>query len=122
MRSIETIKDRRLKAILSDIKEEVLKLFGDRLVQLILYGSYARNEQDGESDIDVLILVDEAEENLKKYRPKVIDIMTDLSLKYDTLISLARKTYDHYTEYFDFLPYYQNIYNEGVEIYGRKAA
>ncbi|MCI0471719.1 MAG: nucleotidyltransferase domain-containing protein [Candidatus Aminicenantes bacterium] len=122
MRSIETIKDRRLKAILSDIKEEVLKLFGDRVVQLILYGSYARNEQDGESDIDVLILVDEDEENLKKYRPKVIDIMTDLSLKYDTLISLARKTYDHYTEYFDFLPYYQNIYNEGVEIYGRKAA
>jgi predicted nucleotidyltransferase len=89
---------------------------------LILYGSYARNEQDPESDIDIMILVDENEEILRKYRRKVVDIMTELSLKYDKLISLTREPYSRYYEYLDVLPYFRNIYDEGVEIYGKKTA
>ena len=122
MKSLETIKDKRFLAILFDVKEKVIGLFGDKLRQLVLYGSYARDEQDPESDIDIMILVDENEDKLQEYRPGIVEIMTDLSLKYDTLISLSRKTYSHYIEYLDILPYYQNIYNEGIEIYGKKIA
>jgi hypothetical protein len=39
MKNIETIKDKRFLGILAEVKEEVLKLFGDKLRQLILYGS-----------------------------------------------------------------------------------
>jgi predicted nucleotidyltransferase len=122
MKSFNTIKDNRLAAILVDVREQVRELFGDKLRYLILYGSYARNEQDPESDIDIMILVDESEEALRKYRAGIVDIMTDLSLKYDTFISLTKKNYSHYNKYLDILPYYQNIYNEGVEIYGKKTA
>jgi len=122
MKSIETIRNKKLLAILLEVKEEALKLFGDKLRELILYGSYARDEQDPESDIDIMILVDEEEVTLRKYRNKIVDIMTDLSLKYDTFISITKTTYSRYNEYLDVLPYYQNIYKEGVEIYGRKVA
>lgn len=122
MKSIETIKDQRLATILYEVKEEVLKLFGDKLEQLILYGSYAREEQDLESDIDIMILLDEREDKLRKYTHEIACIMTDLSLKYDTFISIAEEKYDRYYEYLDVLPYFQNIYNEGVKIYGKKAA
>jgi len=122
MKSIEVIKDKRLTAILFDVKKEVLKLFGDKLEQLILYGSYARNEQDSESDIDIMILLDESKDKIRKYIHEIACIMTDLSLKYDTFISLTEEMYNRYYEYLDVLPYFQNIYNEGVEIYGKKAA
>jgi predicted nucleotidyltransferase len=122
MKNINNIKDKHFLELLTDVKEEVLKLFGGKLRQLILYGSYARNEQDPESGIDIMILVDENEEILRKYRRKVVDIMTELSLKYDKLISLTREPYSRYYEYLDVLPYFRNIYDEGVEIYGTKTA
>jgi predicted nucleotidyltransferase len=114
MKKIETIKDKRFRAILSDVEKEVLKLFGNKLKQLILYGSYARNQQDPESDIDIMILVDENENILRKYNYKIADIMTDLSLKYDT--------FNRCNDYLDVLPFFSNIYNEGIEIYGKKTA
>lgn len=122
MKSIETIEDKQFLTILSDVKEEILRLFGDKLRQLILYGSYARDEQDPESDIDIMILVDENESTLRKYNYKIADIMTDLSLKHDTFVSLTEETYNRYNEYLDVLPYFRNIYDEGVEIYGKKTA
>ncbi|MBS3157933.1 nucleotidyltransferase domain-containing protein [Candidatus Woesearchaeota archaeon] len=45
-----------------DIKYEILKLFGEALpkVQAVfLYGSFARNEQQHDSDIDVLVVVND---------------------------------------------------------------
>jgi predicted nucleotidyltransferase len=122
MKSIDNLKNGRSLTILAEVKEELLKLFGDKLEQLILYGSCARNEQDPESDIDIMILVDVNEAALKAYRHRIVDIMTELSLKYDTVISLMRETYSRYNEYLDVLPFYQNIYNEGIEIYGKKTA
>ena len=122
MKNINAIKDKQFLVILFDIKKEILNLFGGKLEHLILYGSYARNEQDPESDIDVMILVNEQDGNLKKYNYKIADIMTDLSLKYDVFISLTEETVNRYNKYLDVLPFYQNIFNEGIEIYGKKAA
>lgn len=122
MKDIDTITDKRFLTILSEVKDEVLNLFGDKLEQLILFGSCARDEQNPESDIDIMILVDENEAALKTYRESIVDIMTELSLKYDTVISLSRETFGRYNEYLDVLPFYRNIYNEGVEIYGKKTA
>jgi predicted nucleotidyltransferase len=119
MKSIASIKDKQFLIILNEVKKEVLKIFGDKLVQLILYGSYARNTQDPESDIDFMILVDENETKLREYRGRIVDIMTDLSLKYDIVISFTRESYGRYIRYLEVLPFFYNIYLEGVEIYGK---
>lgn len=122
MKNIDTIKDERFRAILSEVETEIKKLFGTKLKQLILYGSYARNQQDPESDIDIMILVDENENTLRKYNYKIADIMTHLSLKHDTFISLTDETYSRYNDYLDILPFFHNIAAEGIEIYGQKTA
>jgi uncharacterized protein len=103
---------------LVDVKEEVLKVFGSKLKQLILYGSYARNEQDPESDIDIMALVDDTESTIRKATYPIANIMTQMSLKYDVFVSITEETCHRYNEYRDVLPYFQNIYNEGIEIYG----
>lgn len=122
MKTIETIKNKEFLGILADVKEEVIKLFGEKLRQLILFGSYARDESDPESDIDIMILADESEEELRSNRPLVADIMAELSMKHEILISITQVPYRRYSEYLDVLPFYRNVYNEGVEIYGKKTA
>ncbi len=119
---MESINDGELRDILLDVKQEVRQILGSKLIQLILYGSYARNEQVPESDIDIMILVDENDDGLKNYRYKIADVMGDLTIKYGKLISLTEVTLRRYTEYLEVLPFYKNIKEEGVEIYGPEAA
>jgi uncharacterized protein len=119
MRSVKTIKDKYLLSVLTDVKEETRKVFGDDLKQLILFGSYAREDQDTESDIDIMILVDETEERLRVYGETVADIMGELSMKHEKLISLIEVPYTRYKKYQEVLPFYRNVYDEGIEIYGR---
>ena len=49
---------RRVKAALADFQRRLLDLFPGEIVQLILYGSYARGEATLDSDIDVMVVVD----------------------------------------------------------------
>jgi predicted nucleotidyltransferase len=119
MQHIDEIKNKKVLPIVFDAREALIELFGNKLKQLILFGSYARGEQEPGSDVDIMILVDETEEKLKQYRDRVSEIMTDLSLKYDVLVSLMEKSYDRYMQRLDILPFYRNIYDEGLEIYGR---
>ncbi|MGD2092319.1 MAG: nucleotidyltransferase domain-containing protein [Candidatus Aminicenantes bacterium] len=122
MKKIDTINDKELLNILHDAKEEIQQLFGDKLRRLILYGSYARNEQEPESDIDIMIMVDESEDGLRKYRYLIADVMGELTIRYGKLISLTEVTYNRYIDFLEVLPFYKNISEEGIEIYGRKAA
>jgi len=43
--------------ILKEFKREVSRILGDKVVDVILFGSYARGNYTPESDIDVLIIV-----------------------------------------------------------------
>ena len=86
MKSITKIKNRDLLDILDDVKKEVQQIFGDKLRQLVLYGSYARDEQEPESDIDIMIIVDENEKELRKYRYVTADVMGELTIKYGKTI------------------------------------
>lgn len=45
-------------AALSRLETSLGALFGPRLRGLVLFGSYARNQFDDESDVDVLVLVE----------------------------------------------------------------
>lgn len=122
MKDIKTIQDKYLLDILQDVKNEIRRLFGDKLRGLILYGSYARDEQYPESDIDIMILVDDNEDGLRNYRYLIADIMGELTIKYGKLISLSEVTYNRYIDFLEVLPFYKNINEDGIEIYRKEAA
>lgn len=44
-------------AALAEFATELRTHFGERLTQLMLFGSYARGEATGDSDVDLLIVV-----------------------------------------------------------------
>jgi predicted nucleotidyltransferase len=71
--------------ILKEFKRELTEILGDKLVDVILFGSYARGDYTEESDIDVLVVVKDKptieEEN------KISKLCLKFLIKYHIIIS-----------------------------------
>ena len=105
-----------LSIILRKLAEVYKSVYGERIVKIFLYGSYARGDFDRESDIDIVALVRGERSVLQEQLKQVWDISSDLELEYDTILSPTVIPYEEYIRYIDVLPYYKNIEKEGVEI------
>lgn len=72
--------------LLSEIRAGLEKIYGTRLKGVYLFGSYARRQQDSESDLDVLVVLDKFD----RYGAEVdrtSDLGAVLSLSYGVSIS-----------------------------------
>lgn len=101
-----------------EVEEAVKKMLGEKLKQVILYGSYARGDYDEESDIDFACIADIENEKVNEFTNALGKIVTDLSLKYDIVVSIVILSADIYSKYISHLPFYRNIVNEGKVFYG----
>jgi len=119
MKHFSLLTDKKSEGLLLENRDEIIKLFGDKLKEIILYGSHAGSDFSDDSDIDIMILVDDDVHHLKTYREKISDIRVNLSLKFDKVISIIIKSHKEYNKHIDHLPFYARIQNEGIEIYGR---
>ncbi len=106
-----------LDSILSEITSGAKLLYGNKLKKIVLYGSYARGDNNQESDIDVMILIDDDEEKLRQYEKQLDYLISEIGYKYVKLLSLVDISYERYNEWMDIVPYYKNINEEGVVIY-----
>lgn len=106
-----------LNILLNEMGVQLKNLFGSRLEQVVLYGSYARGDFDEESDIDIMALVDMDKTELSKYRRTVSNMTSDMDLKYDVLLSVKLQDKPTFEKYRQALPYFQNVMWEGVQIH-----
>ena len=114
---MEQIKDEQLRKILNEMAILIYKTYGDRLKAIILYGSVARGTQTEDSDIDIMILIDGTENELRRYDEKLSDVSTDLALKYLKVFSIIDVRYQEYMEWKKISPFYKNVDREGVIVY-----
>lgn len=110
-----------LKSILDEYVQGLLKILGNDLEQIILYGSYARGEQnDNEeiSDIDIMILVKSDATKIKNIEKKILDYSYDLDLQYDILLSPIVENIDVFNKRAQYMTFYKNVIKEGVLLNG----
>ncbi len=101
------------RTLLAKLRQELKALYGDNLVTLVLFGSYARGEAGSHSDIDVaLVLKDFTHEFLEIDRTS--KLVYELSLENKTTVSLIPMRESDWRE--NVLPFYQSLRQEGVSI------
>ncbi len=92
-------------------------IYGSHLKEIILYGSYARGDFRPDSDIDIMILLDLSDIDIKKYRHQLSDMTFDFNMDYDVDIKPIAKNEEHYRKWIDNYPFYSNVNREGVRLY-----
>ena len=57
-----------IQSLLNQYIEALTKIYGTHLKSVILYGSYARGDYTRDSDIDIMILLDLTDIEIKRFR------------------------------------------------------
>ena len=104
--------------ILLEFSGQARLIFGNTLKKIILYGSYARGDQNEHSDIDIMILTSLSDQEIESLEPRVFDVAFDLGIKYALEISVIVKNEDHFNYWLGALPFYDNVKKEGVVLNG----
>lgn len=105
-----------LQHILLDTHEGLRNIFGSKLENVLLYGSYARGDQTSESDIDVMALVDLSKSQLAEYRRSISDFSSTIDLQYGVLLSIKLQDSESFRRFGQTLPFFQNVIKEGISI------
>lgn len=103
-----------LTQLLEDLVPRICKIYGDNLVAIILYGSFARDTASEESDVDIALLIKKEDSTM---HDEMLDAFVDLDLEYDRVISPSLIEIDKFDKWKSVLPYYRNIENEGVVLW-----
>ena len=74
------------KQLLKELKKGLANLYGSRLRGVYLFGSYARSDQDAESDVDIMIVLSDYE-HYGVELDRSSDLISRLSLKYGVSVS-----------------------------------
>ena len=102
-----------IKALLTVLKGRLLALYGERLKGVYLFGSYAREAADEESDVDVLIVLDRVDDYADEIE-RTSYLMAELSLQYDRSISCVYTSEDSWKE--EQTMFFLNIRAEAVPV------
>lgn len=107
------------KEMFDDIVRAILYVIGDDAVRIILYGSVARGDNTSESDVDIAMVIRGELDRITD--KKLTRAVTELDLKYDTVLSVIDVEEKHFRRYKNKLPFYMNIEREGITLWTKEA-
>ncbi len=106
----------KIQEITSAVAREAAKLLGNKLDAVILFGSYARGDYDKESDVDIMVRIKCAREDLNAYMYTFCDIASELSLNYDITVSIIVYDTPTFSKFKTAMPFLQNVEREGIRV------
>jgi predicted nucleotidyltransferase len=103
----------RIRKLMKEFKDGLIRIYGDRLKAVYLYGSYARGDYREGSDVDVMILL----KNYRNYwneQKKISQMASDISLEYDITVSCVFIKELEWKTAINEKPLIYNIHKEGL--------
>ncbi|MCP4700554.1 MAG: nucleotidyltransferase domain-containing protein [Gammaproteobacteria bacterium] len=101
------------QSILQQCKFRLAAHYGKGFKGLILYGSSARNEAGPDSDIDLLVLLDEPPRYGEEIR-RIIDLLYPLQLECERMISAKPAFFKEFEA--GSIQLYRNAKREGIRV------
>ncbi len=102
-----------LEHILSELRNRLRALYGERLAKVVLFGSQARGEAAEKSDIDVMVILKrDVSPSLEIAR--TIDDVADISLANDVVLSCVFMPESRYER--EQSPLILNVRREGLAV------
>ena len=111
---------------LKEFVRRTTECFGSHLEKIILFGSYARGDYRGDSDVDVMVLTDYAENEVNGLDGRLSDIAFDVSYEFDAgegdeeciVINPLMYSMDYFERWKKGEnPFFDNVRGEGVRLY-----
>ena len=100
-----------MREAIKEFKTEIQKLYGQRLKDVILYGSWARDEATVESDIDLIVVL-AGDVVPGQEIDRMIEVITEINLTHNVLISVYPVSEEAYSTLNS--PLLLNVRKEGV--------
>ena len=108
---------KRIEDLLKLYRAEVENVTEAKVKKVILYGSYARGDYNEHSDIDIMILLDLSDMDIKQYRHELSGETFDFNMDHDLDIKPIAKSQQHFQNWVDVYPFYANVEKEGVKLF-----
>jgi len=101
----------KIKVIIEEFRKELGNIYGNKLKDIILYGSWARGSATDDSDIDLLVVF-KGSITAGEEIDRMINVITDLNLRYNILISVYPVSEKNYSIVDS--PLLMNVRKEGI--------
>jgi predicted nucleotidyltransferase len=99
--------NKKLKLALPVLELLLKHAFGYKLCKIILYGSDAIGNNDSESDVDILIIINDR--NLSGYNKLLSRIELELFNQFDLLFSIIPQGENFFLKNAALLPFFKNV-------------
>lgn len=103
----------RVRKILKKTRKELDKIYHERIKGMILFGSYARGDFTDESDIDLMLLLDQIAD-VSTEREIYFPVISKISFDYDTVVSIVPFDYQEFQR--KRIPLILNVNKEGIRL------
>lgn len=104
--------DARSEKVSREFAQLLRQRLGERIVQVILFGSRARGEAEEDSDFDFLVVVDRFSETLEN---QVLDLAYEMLDQHGVVVTAIVVQADHFQN-LRWEPLYMNVRKEGIPL------
>ena len=105
-----------VRTIIAQLRESLESIFPQERFAVILFGSYARNDADDGSDIDVMFLVDSSRQMIQEKHWQIGEVAAEVLMDFGIVVSPIVENRAYYYANADLLPFFKNVQREGVRI------
>ena len=98
--------ERKLQKLIIMVKKHLVKIYGNEIKKVILYGSHVRKEANKDSDIDLLVIISDSL-NPSEVRNSILHEKEQISV-----ITVPEHFFNNYNS-----PFILNIKSEGISIW-----
>ncbi|MBC6476437.1 MAG: nucleotidyltransferase domain-containing protein [Hormoscilla sp. GM7CHS1pb] len=103
----------RLTVIIAQLRQALERMYGEQLVKIMLFGSQARGDARPDSDIDILIVLNQPF-NYGDENERISFPVAEICLEYNVIISFVLATMEQFQ--YQNSGFFRNVRREGIAV------